>query len=184
MKKSFSRGRQIFCRLLVLCLFPTVLSADHLSNSKLERGKDELVLAGIEIYRTPMSAIIRRLGNPTIQKEDSPASKDVIGQRRYIWKKPNITIRVETDFSNEPILKGSARELPADVIVDGTDGTLGKTGRGLKLGDPYTSIERTYGSRYARQGHRITVQWETTTALEIGWNSKGLIDHIALLGPE
>ena len=170
--------------ILVLLSLPTILSADHLPDSQLARGKDELILAGIEIYKTPVDTVLRKLGKPTEQRQLSPATKEVVGERLYKWKRPDISIELRTQFSDEPVFKGNLRETPSSLEVTGTDGSVGHTGRGLKLGDSYTVIQKVYGSRYVKKGRRITIQWATTTTLEIGWNERGIIDDIALLGPE
>jgi hypothetical protein len=75
-------------------------------------------------------------------------------------------------FATKRIFKGGLAETPYYISVDGSDGVIGKTGRGLKLGDSYSSIATTYGSRYVKKGRRATIQWETTTELEVGWNEK------------
>ena len=173
-------------RLVILVVFslPTILSADHLPNSQLARGKDELILAGIEIYRTPLDTIFHKLGKPTERRQLSPATKETVGERLYKWKRPDISIELGTQFSDEPIFKGHLRETPASIEVKGADGSVGHTGRGLKLGDSYTAIQKLYGSRYVEKGRRVTIQWETTTTLEVGWNERGIVDDIALFGPE
>ena len=143
-----------------------------------------MILAGIEIYKTPVDTVLRKLGKPTEQRQLSPATKEVVGERLYKWKRPDISIELRTQFSDEPVFKGNLRETPSSLEVTGTDGSVGHTGRGLKLGDSYTVIQKVYGSRYMKKGRRITIQWATTTTLEIGWNERGIIDDIALLGPE
>jgi hypothetical protein len=152
--------------------------------SKLARGKDELVLAEVEIFKTSVPALLRKLGKPTERREVSPATEDIVGERLYVWKKPNVTVQVGTMFATKRIFKGGLAETPYYISVDGSDGVIGKTGRGLKLGDSYSSIATTYGSRYVKKGRRATIQWETTTELEVGWNEKGIINHIELFGPE
>jgi hypothetical protein len=175
-------SKALLLALIVASSFPT--SADHLPPSKLARGKDELVLAEVEIFKTSIPTLIRKFGKPTEQRELSPATEGVIGERLYLWKKSNLTLQVGTNLATKPILKGSLSESPNYVIVDGTDGTIGKTGRGLKLGDPCTAIATVYGTRYTKKGRRISIQWESSTTLKIGCNENGLIDHIELLGPE
>ena len=100
----------------------------------------------------------------------------------YVWKKPNITVQVGTDFFGKAVFEGGLREIPSSIIVDGTDGTIGRTWRGLKLGDPYRAIAEIYGSRYVKEGRLVTIQWKTTTTLEIGWNKQDVINHIGLFG--
>ena len=173
-----------FWALLVGLLFPTITSADHLPTSKLARGKDEIVLAGIEVGRTPIQVLVRRFGKPAEQRETFPAAHDVVGERLYKWKKQNITLEVETFFADKPIFVGGVREVSQAVVVNGTDGIIGKTGQGLKLGDPYSAIAAIYGTRYAKKGRQLTIEWETTTSLEVGWNEQGRVNHIALMGPE
>jgi hypothetical protein len=55
-------------------------------------------------------------------------------------------------FATKRIFKGGLAETPYYISVDGSDGVIGKTGRGLKLGDSYSSIATTYGSRYVKKG--------------------------------
>jgi hypothetical protein len=141
-------------------------------------------LAGIEIYKTPVDTVLRKLGKPNELRQVHPATDEVIGGRLYIWKRSNISIKLGTEFSPKPIFKGNLRETPSSVTVDGTASAIGSTGHGLKLGDLYTAIGRIYGSRYLKKGRNITIQWETTTTLVVGWNEQGVIDHIALIGPE
>jgi hypothetical protein len=54
---------------------------------QLARGKDELILAGIEVYKTPVGAVFRKFGKPTEQEQLYPASGDFVGQHLYVWKK-------------------------------------------------------------------------------------------------
>ena len=164
--------------LLAVLAVPTVLSADHLPHSQLVRGKDEMILAGIEIYKTSLDAVFRELGKPTEQRQLSPSTKDVVGERLYKWKRPNISIELTTYFADD------LSETPSSIEVKGTDGVVGHTGRGLKLGDPYTVVQKIYGPRYEKKGRHITIQWKTTTTLEIGWNEHGIIDDMVLIGPE
>jgi hypothetical protein len=74
------------------------------------------------------------------------------------------------------------------VAVEGTDGVLGQTGRGLKLGDPYTKITAIYGSRFVRShdsiGDLIEIEWKSGTSLLVYWNDRGLINKIELFTPE
>ena len=170
--------------MLVAALLPTTILGDHLPDAKLARGKDDVILAGVEVYKTPIDQILSSFGKPTSRKEVSPATGDAVGERLYVWKKRDITIEVGTFIADQAIFKGGLRETPRFVTVDGTDGTLGRTGRGLKLGDPSSAIAEVYGTRYVKQGRRITLQWETTTTLEVRWNEEGIVNHIELLGPE
>jgi hypothetical protein len=41
---------------------------------------------------------------------------------------------------------------------------------------------RNEASRYTKKKWRITTQ--STTTLEVGWNERGIIDDIQLIGPE
>lgn len=93
-------------------------------------------------------------------------------------------MEVATYFAEKPIFKGGLREIPSSVSVDGNDGSLGRTGRGLRLGDAYSTVARIYGTQYVTKGRQITLEWETGTILEVRWNQKGLIEHIEVIGPE
>jgi hypothetical protein len=141
-------------------------------------------LAGIEIYKTPLDTVFRELGKPTEQRQLYPATKEVVGERSYKWKRADISIELRTEYSAEPIFNGNMRETPFSVEIKGTSGALGHTGRGLKLGDSYAAIQKVYGTRYQKKGRHVTIQWENTTRLEIGWNERGVIDDILLIGPE
>ena len=63
---SVSKHARLLAILAVLSL-PNALSADHLPDSKLARGNDELMLAGIEIYKTSLSTVFRKLGKPAVK---------------------------------------------------------------------------------------------------------------------
>lgn len=162
----------------------TTTLADHLPGAKLARGKEEVVLAGVQVYKTPITKIVQKLGKPSEERELSAETRDAVGERLYVWKKKSVTVQVQTMFSDKPTFKSGLRETPSYVTVDGTDGELGRTGRGLRLGDPYRTIAQVYGNRYVRKGRHITIQWETTTTLKVAWNERGVINHIELLGPE
>src|SRR5690348_12208761 len=84
--------------------------ADDPPESQLARGKDEVILAGIEVYKTPMATLLQKLGRPTEKREVSVATHGAVGERLYIWKKPNITIRVGTNYSDEAMFSGDLRE--------------------------------------------------------------------------
>jgi hypothetical protein len=73
------------------------------------------------------------------------------------------------------------RETPSSVEVKGTDGDLGHTGRGLKFGRPLRRNPEGLRYCYPKNGRHVTIQWETTTTLEIGWNERGVIDDILLI---
>lgn len=162
--------------------FPT--SADHLPDSKLAHGKDELILADVEIFKTSIPTIRRKFGKPSRQSELSPAHGDVTGEKLYVWQKPDIRIQIGTMFATKPTFKGGLAETVYFISVDGSDGEIGRTGRGLKLGDPYSAVAKTYGPRFVKNGRRLTIEWKTTTRLEVGWNKDGIVNHITLLGPE
>jgi hypothetical protein len=172
------RKKLLFATLVVSL---TNASADDVAASKLARGKDELVLAGIEVHKTSIDTVLRKLGKPTQKRQDPPAA--VEGERFYVWRKPNVTVEVATGFAEKPIFKGGLREIPSSVTVDGTDGILGRTGRG-RLGAPYSTVARIYGTQYVTKCRQITLEWKTGTTLEVRWNQKGLIDHIEVIGPE
>jgi hypothetical protein len=163
----------------VVIVCATVCSlGDRLPKSKLAQGKEETKLAGVKVYETSIQQVLHRFGKPTQQREVFPATQDVAGERQYMWRKRNVTLTIETQFLPK------SGEYVSSIIVEGTDGTLGKTGRGLRLGDDYRAVRRIYGDHYARNGRHISVQWKTTTTLEVGWNKRGVINRMELLGPE
>jgi hypothetical protein len=54
----------------------------------------------------------------------------------------------------------------------------------LRILLPWVKIAKIYGGRHVKKGRRITIRWETATEIEIGWNERGIIDDIVLIGPE
>jgi hypothetical protein len=76
------------------------------------------------------------------------------------------------------------------VSVWGTkpEGKLGRTGKGLALGDSINRLRVLYGSRYierqAKDVHTVFIEWRDTTGLEIEFDKQGRINHMTLFAPE
>ena len=130
---TFAVTKKLLLLAMLVVSLANTSAQNDLAASKLAPGKDDLVLAGVEVYKTSIDTVLRRLGKPAQIRQNPPAGAG--GERFYVWRKPNIVVKVDTGFADKPIFKGGLREIPSSVTVDGTDGTLGSTGRGLRLGD-------------------------------------------------
>ncbi|MGA3371384.1 MAG: hypothetical protein ABSC48_06430 [Terracidiphilus sp.] len=161
---------------------------DELPASKLARGTAEHLLAGIDIFKTSVGEATKRLGEPTRVRETYPATEKIAGDREYVWEKPGVTVELRTEFFRSSELQKSDGEFTSVITVTGTNGAVGRTGRGLKLGDPINAIARIYGNRFDRTydgvSDLIEIEWKPGTSIIVRWNDKGLINEIDLFAPE
>ena len=163
--------------LILGCVVPGV-GQDHLPDSQTAIGSDESVLAGIDVNNTSLEQVWKTFGEPTEMRDENPASDGIHGSRTYVWRKPRLVLTLGTFVSDKP----NVPDLVFYVSVYGANGAVGKTGRGLKLGDRYGDIVKYYGNHFRRQGRGMTIQWQTGTTLEIRWNKSGAINRLDLLG--
>jgi hypothetical protein len=163
---------------LILCSILPNMKADHVPNSQMATGSEDSMLAGVDVNKDPIERILKSFGKPASIREDTPATEGVHGTRTYLWKKPHVIVTLGTFFSDKPDLP----DVPFYVSVYGTDGSLGRTGRGLKLGDAYGDILHHYGNHFRKQGSTVMIEWKTGTTLQIQWNKSGVINRLDLTG--
>ena len=91
-------------------------------------------------------------------------------------------MRVGTEFRTDETTKKVIESAPMIVDVWGAGvGSIGKTGRGLALGDGISRVMQLYGPRFQKDPHSITLQWKDETTLVLDLDEKGRIIHIQLL---
>jgi hypothetical protein len=178
---SYRRGLLLLAALLTFtCITSLRADPQHVPDVKVVHGKGEHVLAGIDVDRNSIEEVLKRFGKPTRQEQDSAPSEGITAQRRYVWDEANVRVEVVTAFSIEPVFTGGRREVVTDVTVDGRNGEIGRTGRGLKLGDSYTRVAALYGNRFERNGRKLTIEWDSGASLFVEWNKQNLVTHIEL----
>lgn len=167
---------------LFLTLVATSMSAvaDHLRDSEIARGKADTVLCGVDVYATPLKQVVAELGPPT--KGDTTLSTiDQAGGVDYEWQAKGL--RIELGAWN-----AKSESVPYSVEVWGTKPVrkLGRTGRGLSLGDTQKDVLRIYGNRLfvtklADGAKYMIIQWRDDTTLYLTFNLQGQINHMHLL---
>ena len=166
--------------LSLLLPFPQNALADHLPPELQARGKPERVLAGIHLGMT-LRDVIARYGQPRTKQHDPDGSDE------YSWLRSGVTLRVSFYPGD---VKG--REFIGSIDIKGgpTKNIVGRTGRGLGLGDSLRALRRIYGSRFherklPKEGiHDVMVQWTEEVSLIAKIDSSGHISTITLLPPE
>ncbi len=157
--------------------------SDDLPALQIARGKSERALGGIDLLSSTVAQAETRLGVPDESKEISPETKGIAGERLYVWRKSGMTLKLQTTFLHN---RGSDAESESTELIgiEGTDGTLGRTGRGLKLGDRITYAERLYGRRYKKRVKLVEFEWKSGTQLHIHFDDSGAIVKMELFAPE
>jgi hypothetical protein len=180
--KKFARlGLVSFAVLLVIM---PLISGDELPDNLLAHGRQERLLAGMDVLSATVAQAEEWLGKPTQEQVTDPEQKGIAGEKTYVWEKPLVKVTLKTGFLHDARVKGRYAESPEVITVEGSDGSIGRTGRGLKLGDKFSQVEKLYGHKFVRKGNTIDVQWKSGTDLLVTWNDDGLIDKIGLFAPE
>lgn len=172
-----------FAVVLMLSLFfgIAILRADDLPHRLRAKGRSDAILAGIDVYKSDVKAVIAELGQPT-KVIDVPDKGPVAGGQDYEWEKAGLKLVCGTwnDKGEDSVCYS--------VEVWGMDSSnkIGATGRGLRLGATLTDIHRIYGQRMLVSklddgDVQVTVQWSDDTTLYVFVNKQGRIDHIHLL---
>ncbi len=159
-----------------VCLaIPPAAMADHLPENKLARGRADTVLSGVDVYKTPMTKAIAELGKPA-KVTDVPS-----WGRDYDWQREGTRLQLGTwnDKGDESV------PYSAEVWGAKPAGSIGITGRGLKLGDTLADVRRIYGGRFIKAKHNdgtfhLTIQWEDETTLDLDFDKTGHINHMQL----
>lgn len=160
---------------------PPAALADHLPENKLARGRADTVLSGVDIYKTPMTKAIVKLGKPA-KVTDVPSTPDEGGGRSYEWQRGDTRLELFTwnDKGDESV------PYSAEVWGKKPAGNIGTTGRGLHLGDRLADVRRIYGGRFIKTKHKdgsfhLTIQWEDETTLDLDFDKTGYINHMHLM---
>jgi len=184
-RQMWTSKSAMFIAVIALFLFAMPLTpGDELPDRLLAHGKQECALAGINVISSTVERAEASLGKPTSEEVTFPEQKGIAGEKTYVWRKSDVVVTLKTEFIHDPRLKGRFGESPELVTVEGSNGAIGRTGRGLKLGDRLSETEKTYGSGFVKKDNTIEIQWKSGTVLLVTWNDKGLIDQIDLLAPE
>jgi hypothetical protein len=156
------------------------LAAEEMPREKRAHGRRETVLAGIDAARKSLADIKRLYGPPdVVDKTPTPPGYSEI---EYRWERPGrnrLAVRTRNE-EGEP-----ERLVEIDVWGEKPTGRLGRTGRGLALGDTLRSVERIYGRRYevlrpAGPGRRLAIwiAWDDDWNLHLDFDEHQRIDHI------
>ena len=153
-----------------------MVRADHLPDSLLAGGRPENVLAGIDLEHTTLAQVVSKWGQPTtVQEED------------YYWDKGTFKLHLIIESTKEQGEYIAAIEIEGNKFPD----SLGRTGRGLRLGDSLRDLIRIYGKKFQR--HRVplydvdevSIQWRREEiTLDAQFDSRGKIKILTLLAPE
>lgn len=157
-----------YIRALLLLLL-SVLAAPPVSAQA--SSEPDAVLAGIDIFHTTISDVIKLYGPPEgvyAAPEPYPA-----GTKQYKWGRLTVTLRVLVQPTN------SGEQITA-VQIDGEgDGKpISRTGRGLKLNDKQQQIKKLYGIEPSASS--ASIEWADGIGLFIRVNAKSRVDRIEL----
>jgi hypothetical protein len=101
----------------------------------------ENVLSGIDLYNNKIDQVIHTLGEPT--RVTVSHRTEVSETRVYEWETKACSLRLTASALTD----GRLWIESVDVLGAHPDGTVGTTGRGLKLGDSIRDVRRIYGLR-------------------------------------
>ena len=163
--------RTLFLTAVLVAVAAISLQAQHVPDDQITKGDPETVLSGIDVYHNTLKAIITMYGKPTSE------AKDPQGLPLYIWEKSGIKMQLGTDYDNPN------QVYAVNVWGSKPQGKLGITGKGLALGADMASVKKIYGDRIV-QHHpdEAMVMFVEGTALTIGFDDHGHINHLALVG--
>jgi hypothetical protein len=156
---------------LAFACFSAISQAQHVPEDQLTAGKPETVLSGINVYRTKLDQVIAMYGKPSSQ------DKDAHGLPLYIWQKSGVKLQVGTAYDD--------KDSVYSVHVWGAKpaGQLGRTGKGLKLGCDLACLKRLYGPKVIQHSPtEAMVAYSDETMLTVGFDERGRINHISLVG--
>jgi hypothetical protein len=172
----------------ILIGFLSASRADHLPENLLARGKAETKLAGIRMNdRTRLADVIKLYGQPTRVESWESDEPNISSSYDYYWAKPGLNLHVQVERL--------PRRIPAWERVNlievgsGTSRKIGKTGRGLRIGQP--DLRRLYGRRFhlrnipKRKIHDVMLQWrEEEFSLVATLDRHNRIIGLSLSAPE
>lgn len=200
------------CLPLFLLLLGSVRAycADHPDRNHRPSGTPEGVLSGVYInvpghhsirnadgvFIEPISEVLRTLGKP-----DKVINKNKC-EDTYIWETGDVLLQVGTGCIYQTVqgrnIMRAKGAYSVEVWGNRSHGSIGKTGRGLGLGDPLAKMRHLYGLRcecghYSsgtgtqdahgeRYAYYAEYQWGETVELDVDANAQGHIVHILLRG--
>ena len=175
-------------RILVIGLvgLSSVGRADHLPTKQQARGKPETRLAGIDLRRDKLAEVLARYGPPTKTKAWEQDNPKVSNSYDYYWNSQGITLKIVVER-----LPNLEYLTLIDVTGPRTRNRIGRTGRGLSLGDSLRDFHRFYGSRTKVRNiskfdiHDVMVQWhreEYSLVATLDRNNR--ITRLTLVPPE
>lgn len=187
-----------------------VYSADHPVRNQRPVGAPEGMLSGIYINVSshhslrnadgiliePLSDVLHTLGKPNtvINKNKCEGT--------YIWKTGGVLLKVETGCIFQTVeghyIMLTQGAYSVEVWGSRTHGNIGRTGRGLALGDSMAKMKRLYGARcecgnYAsgtgdqdthgeHYAYYAQYQWGGNIELDVDADARGHVVHILLMG--
>jgi hypothetical protein len=173
----------LFCRnsvlVLLLLLFGTTCSADHLPPELQARGRPEKKLARIHLEHTKLADVIRMYGKPS-KVEKQPSPPDLV-MTDYYWNlsKGRLHLLMVQNYISLVEVEGSSKS-----------GRL-QTGSGLKIGDDLDDLKRIYGPRYKVRNipslaiHDVMIQWRSQEfSLVAELDTRDRIKKLSLFSPE
>jgi len=155
--------RFILALLIGLVGLGSVGCADHLPDNLQARGRPETKPARINLNGVKFADIIRRYGQPNRMKAWESDRPDYSSSYDYYWLKPGLKLHVVVE--RLPRKDPDWEYVSLVEVTSGTSRQVGRTGRGLKLGDTLRDLERIYGFRFNVRNisklkiHDVLIQW-------------------------
>ena len=167
----------------------STILADHLPDNLQARGRPETNLAGINIRHAKLADIVRRYGQPTKVIGVEERNPKIASSYHYYWIRAGVTVHIVVD--RFPTDLPNWQHVSLIEVGSGTSHTIGRTGKGLKLGDRLKELKRIYGSRYYVRDtpkfkiHDVMIQWHREEySLVATLDRHKRITSLTLLAPE
>jgi len=163
--------------------------ADHLPDNLLARGRPETRLARINLKDVKLADIIRRYGKPNRVKAWESDRPDFSSSYDYRWLRPGLKLHVVVE--RLPRKDPDWEVVTLVEVSSGTSRKVGRTGRGLKLGDTLSDLKRLYGFRFHERNipklklHHVMIQWRREEySLVATLDRHNRISGLTLVAPE
>ena len=178
----------------LLCLPITASNAKcQYSGFPLDASRPERFLSGIDIYDGSLQRVFSRLENPS-HVTTAARHEGSVAIREYSWETEDWLLRVST-YDGDP---NSSAIVSIDVWGKHSDGEIGTTGAGLKLGGSLRDARRIYGDRFNYEPHGfpyLATPFDPpdrgfvpklqlgSPVLEVDFDQTGTITHLKLTNP-
>ena len=178
--------------LLVILAFAFAITAraDHLADKIAAGGRPDTRLAGINLTdQTKLADVTRIYGKPTSVKSWESTDPKVWGSYEYNWQRSgiNLHIVVECPFKVAPE-RGVVTLIETNA---GTSRKIGRTGKGLHIGQSLRDLQLLYGRRYhlryipSRRIHDVALAWrQKEYTLIATLDDHNRITSLSLVAPE